>query len=645
MLTCESRKRQIEAGDAKPPSHPPAKADIPAELLRRDRWVAWRWVRKQKRWTKVPINPHTLQPAKSNDPATWGSYEQAARGQAVRAADGVGFVFVAEDGLVGIDLDDCRDEQSGALTPEAEALVARLATYAEVSPTGTGIKLFALGALPPGTRNKGNGVELYAARRFFTVTGRLVGPYRTVEAVPPDVLAALTTPIELSLAPRAQSKPGEGREDVRVEDSPHSLGPSHVLPPQVKRPAPGWLLRLWTGDWSGRYPSRSEADLALVGGLAKYCDHDPTILDLWFRASGLMRPKWDERHAADGSTYGQVTVRAACANAHPAAELVTALAADIAAEPVDWLWPTFIPFGALTVLDGDPGLGKSTVTADLAACLTTGRPLPGGSALTPAAALLASCEDSAAHTLVPRLAAAGADPMKVRLLLEARDFTGGSRGLALPDDLALIERRLVEDGARLLVIDPLMAFLGRDRFGKAIDAHRDQSIRVLMAAFKALAERTGAAVVVVRHLNKAAGGAAVYRGSGSIGITGAARVVLLCAKHPDDPDGRVLAVLKSNLTARPPARAFRLTGTGPAVEWGPECSLTADDLLADRPAAAPRDEIGGWLTEALAAGPRSASELIEEASRLGWTERQVRIARDRLGVQSAKVAGGWQWRR
>ena len=115
---------------------------------------------------------------------------------------------------------------------------------------------------------------------------------------------------------------------------------------------------------------------------------------------------------------------------------------------------------------------------------------------------------------------------------------------------------MVGDGEKLLVIDPLMAFLGRDRHGKSIDAHRDQSIRMLMSEFKSLAERTGAAVVVVRHLNKTAGVSAVYRGGGSIGITGAARGVILAGKHPYDSDRRVLAVVKSNLGPRPMSRVY-----------------------------------------------------------------------------------------
>jgi hypothetical protein len=320
---------------------------------------------------------------------------------------------------------------------------------------------------------------------------------------------------------------------------------------------------------------------------------------------------------------------------------------------VNWLWPGYVAFGALTVFDGDPGLGKSTIAADWAARLTTGRAMPGAErASEPAAVLLASCEDSASHTIVPRLEAAGADRGRVRLLLETRDSTGTVRGLQLPDDLLLIEKQLVADGAKLLVVDPLMAFLGRDRLGRLIDAHRDQSVRMLMSEFKALAERTGAAVVVIRHLNKTAGASAVYRGGGSIGITGAARGVLMVGQHPFDSDHRVLAVVKSNLGPRPASRTYSLTGTGAArIEWGEPCEIWADDLLgaAGSPkasAASATHTVGWrgaaeWLAGELSAGPRLAVEINELAAAHDFTEKMVERARKALGVAAVKTAKGW----
>jgi hypothetical protein len=192
-----------------------------------------------------------------------------------------------------------------------------------------------------------------------------------------------------------------------------------------------------------------------------------------------------------------------------------------------------------------------------------------------------------------------------------------------------------------------MAVLGSDRRGRAIDAHRDQSIRVLLAAFRDVAQRTGAAVVVVRHLTKATGGSAVYRGGGSIGITAAARGVLLASKHPHDPDRRVLAVVKSNLGLRPLSMTYAMTGAAAAkVEWGEACDIWADDLLGGlvQLAAPEWRKAAAWLAQQLAGGPRPARRLLDAAARHGWTARQLARARRRLGVASDKTRDGWVWR-
>ena len=227
-----------------------------------------------------------------------------------------------------------------------------------------------------------------------------------------------------------------------------------------------------------------EADLDLLGALARYCDFDAATLDRWFRGSGRMRLRWDEPFGDGTGTYGQVCIRGRRAplrrrNWSPPWPATSSRWSSTGSGQGS------SPSGHLTVLEGDPGLGKSTVALDLAARLTTGRPMPGESAAFPAAAaLIASCERHTAHTTVPRLLASGADRSKVRLLIEAKEAFGLTRGPQLPDDLPLIEKLLTGDGARLLVLDPLMSMLGRDKRGRAVDAHRDQSIRVLMSAFK-----------------------------------------------------------------------------------------------------------------------------------------------------------------
>ncbi|HEY1378991.1 MAG TPA: AAA family ATPase [Gemmataceae bacterium] len=326
---------------------------------------------------------------------------------------------------------------------------------------------------------------------------------------------------------------------------------------------------------------------------------------------------------------------------------VARCAAAIEARPVDWLWPGRVPRGMLTLLDGDPGLGKSSVVADLAARVTRGWAMPpaGGAATRPpAAAILLNAEDSPEHTIRPRLEAAGADLDRVHVLEAITDATG-ERPPSLPWDVASVEALVRETGAGLIGVDPLMAYLGAE-----VNAHRDQDVRRALYELKRLAERTGAAVLVVRHLNKFTGGPALYRGGGSIGIIGAARSALVVGRDPGDPARRVLAVNKCNIAA--PARGIAYTieaagGVG-RIGWGEECDLSADDILAvpERPRGEATGEAERFLRELLAGGPVPAAEAERQAAAAGISDVTLRRAKKRLGVIAGKAGfvGPWAWR-
>ena len=242
------------------------------------------------------------------------------------------------------------------------------------------------------------------------------------------------------------------------------------------------------------------------------------------------------------------------------------LLSEVEPEQVEWLWPGRLPLGKLAVLDGDPGLGKSALTLDLAARVSAGLELPDGSRCGPAGVVLLSAEDGLEDTIRPRLDAAGADTERIVALSMIGVGTRAERLVSLTQDLDAIEAAIRRVGAALVVIDPLMAFLT----GKT-DSHKDQDIRRALAPLAALAERTGAAVLIVRHLNKSAGGNALYRGGGSIGIIGAARAGLVVAPDPEDPERRILAANKHNLSGAAPSLVFRVEAApnGAArVAWG-----------------------------------------------------------------------------
>jgi hypothetical protein len=332
----------------------------------------------------------------------------------------------------------------------------------------------------------------------------------------------------------------------------------------------------------------------------------------------------------------------------PPAPLGTLLR-DVSPERVSWLWPARIPRGKLTILDGDPGLGKSALTMDLAARVSAGLALPDGTPCDAAGVVILNAEDGLSDTILPRLLAAGGDPASVLALQAVPDESGlGERPISLPADLAHLRRAVERVGAALVVVDPLMAFLGGD-----VNAHRDQDVRRALHPLSMLAGETGAAVLVVRHLNKLAGGNPLYRGGGSIGIIGAARSGLLVARDPDDTERRVLASTKCNLAKLPSSLAYSLEQTSDGalrVAWQGECAHTAESLLAaprDDEERGERQEAIDVLRAILAAGPVPAEQAKKDARKAGIAERTLSRAKAALGVKSKKLTftggGAWQW--
>ncbi|MBI4506293.1 MAG: AAA family ATPase [Chloroflexi bacterium] len=331
---------------------------------------------------------------------------------------------------------------------------------------------------------------------------------------------------------------------------------------------------------------------------------------------------------------------------------VLVLLADVQPEQVRWLWPGRIPLGKLTILDGDPGLGKSLLTLDLAARVSAGRPMPDGTygLGAPGGVVLLSAEDDLADTIRPRLDAAGADCSRIGALTAV--CADDKERFATLGDIAVIREAIARLGervdARLVVIDPLMAYI-------ATDAHVDADVRSRLAPLTKLAAELGVAVVVVRHLNKAGGGNALYRGGGSIGIIAAARAGLLVAPEPGDATGerRILACTKSSLAKMPPALAYRIeAGAAGAVRitWLGETAHTASQLLASPAGDDERDAVAeacGFIREALMDGPRPSNDLQREARAAGIADHTLRRARESLGIRPQRLgfgsAGEWMW--
>ena len=310
---------------------------------------------------------------------------------------------------------------------------------------------------------------------------------------------------------------------------------------------------------------------------------------------------------------------------------------DIQPERVVWLWEGYIPAGKMTLVDGDPGDGKSTMSLDLAARLSTGTPMPDGAIPAVGNVLVLSAEDGIADTIRPRLDAAGADPARIAVFDEVVE-EGVARPVELPRDVAHLALLIRQHRVRLVVIDPLMAFLG------GVDSHNDQSVRRALHPLSKLADESGAAILVVRHLNKGSG-KAMYRGGGSIGISGAARAVHLVAPDPDDESRRLLACVKSNLAMKPPTIAYRLVSDelhGVArVRWEGTTGHTADQLVQQADDEGhPRNEAVEFLRDVLSFEPTPAKDVIREAKGVGISERTLHRAKQQLRVIAKRSGFG-----
>lgn len=312
---------------------------------------------------------------------------------------------------------------------------------------------------------------------------------------------------------------------------------------------------------------------------------------------------------------------------------------EVEPEVVSWAAPGRIPFGKLTVIEGHPGIGKSHITLEILSRASRGEGQFGAMGRTePMTALLLTAEDGLGDTVYPRVDAAGGDTRRIWVITHATEGDSDEEELVtLPDNVPQLHSAVVELGARILIIDPLSAYLGGQ-----INSFKDHDVRRALAPLSMTAEETGCAVVVVRHLTKAASGNAITAGGGSIGIIGAARSCLLVSADPDNPAQGIVAVVKANLCTRSASLKFSLVTTpnGYArVEWRGESEHSADALIG-----ANRDgEEKGQLKEAidllrwqLRDGPVAKKQLVKLADEEKISRATLERAATRLGLTREK---------
>lgn len=322
----------------------------------------------------------------------------------------------------------------------------------------------------------------------------------------------------------------------------------------------------------------------------------------------------------------------------------------VSIEEVEWLWHGRVPRGKVTLIVGDPGLGKSFLTLDIVARVSRGLAWPDGGSAPLGDSVILSAEDGLADTIAPRLMVAEADRSRVHALTAVHDERG-ERAFDLGRDVEQLARVLADLRAAgrlpmLVVIDPITAYLGRD-----VDSHVAAEVRGALAPLAAFAERERVAVVAVAHLNKAAS-RALYRVGGSVAFVAAARSVLAVAPASPDPHEprRALGSLKSNLGPPPATLAFEISAGRVAFEAEPVEMDIAAALRGPNEThqPTPGDEAADFLREVLADHPVPAAEILTLAEGAGVSERTLKRARERVGVRSFRegglgASGRWVW--
>ena len=303
---------------------------------------------------------------------------------------------------------------------------------------------------------------------------------------------------------------------------------------------------------------------------------------------------------------------------------------DVELTPVDWLWKPYLPFGKLSVLQGNPGEGKTYFAMHLAAACTNGKLLPNMERMEPFNVIYQTAEDGLGDTVKPRLIEAGADLDRV-LVIDDSEVQ-----LTLSDER--IEKAIVENNARLVIIDPIQAYLGAD-----VDMNRANEVRPIFMRLGQVAQRTGCAILLIGHLNKAAGMQSLQRGLGSIDIAAAVRSVMFIGKLKHDPTMRILTHEKSSLAPPGASLAFSLGDEG-GFRWVGEYDITADEMLSgiEPQRETKTQQAKDLIFTLLAGGKQVLSEDIDKAAlERGIPGRTVRDAKRELGdALKSKIVEG-----
>lgn len=604
---------------------------IPEEMRAQPQWVCWG---ADGAALKCPYDPNTGKPAKAGHPDTWAWYETACEGVARGYYRGIGFEFADDGGVVGVDFDHCLKD--GQIDPNVAEWVKLFNSYTEVSQSGEGLHIFCKGHLPGGAI-KTPAAEMYDRGRYFAMTGNTYGPARPLREAQDTINelynALSATRQKLEDKPTSTMQAGLTLDDEKLLEIAGNAKNGDLF------------LLLFAGDWTTRYKSQSEADIALCNILAFYTGRNAVQMDRLFRQSALFRPKWDRPQS--GSTYGALTIENAIQHctqifdprttAEQAFDIEQSLVplSSIQSVKTKWLWHPYIPLGKITLMEADPGTGKTYMALSLAAVVSSGGHFywePKTTCRAPANVIYQTAEDGLADTIKPRLETMIPQPNFDRIFIINEE----QKGLTLLDQR--IEAALQKAHPALFILDPLQAYLGAD-----VDMHRANEVRPVLAQIARLAEKYECAFLIIMHMNKDSQGQALYRALGSIDIPAVARSMLFLGKVPDNTAQRIMCHEKSSLAPHGSSLIFRIMPEFGGIVFDSTSELSADDVLHAK--AKTRNKTAVTLTNAmellenlLGADGAATLEQVEELQASEEISRATMYrAKDELAIQSVQI--------
>jgi len=625
--------------------------NLPTELKRLPQWVLWRYEKREGKLTKSPFDCNGDY-ASSTDAETWADYDTVRKAYSTGSFDGIGFVVTPTDKYCGVDLDHCRNSETGEITQTARDIITRLNSYTEITPSLTGIRIWIKAKLPQNNnaRKRKTGIEIYDQERFFTVTGNhLDGTPNTIQE----------RQKELNLL-HAELFPPEPKENKgNGHRAPTDLADTELLSKAMAARNGDKFRQLWEGDTSAYGGDDSAADLALCSMLAFWTENNESRIDSLFRQSRLYREKWDRQD------YRERTIKAAINGNHETykkrqqeqheykqppsprnghhdgdeiANTVNLVWMNtVKAEAIEWLWKPYIPLGKLTMLEGDPGVGKSWILLALATAVSLGKGLPKVETVPQGIVLMASAEDGKADTIRPRLNDMGADTTKI-VIIDDPDakFTLDDAGCDM------LEQFINQVKPLVVILDPMVAFINAD-----VDISQANQMRHITKKLANIAEKYHIAIIALRHLTKGGSSKPIYRGLGSIDITAAARSVLMAGEDPETGTRGIMHI-KSNLAPKGDAIGYELTDK---FYWSNgDCDLTVERILATDSGGMPKDKAKVFLDELLKDGALAEKQIKEEAETQDISPRTLKRVKKELGIHSfnrpvkgQRGAGAWYW--